>query len=116
MNASTTERFTDAPARSFDSGEYACAQDDIWRLSRERLVGHFRGGQVDAERGAFAHFRLHFDPAAVMLDDLFADRQPQPRAFRFALFGRPLGCEERLENFWKKLLRNAGAGVDHLDS
>ena len=73
-------------------------------------------GQVDAERRALAHLRLHFDPPLVVLDDLLADRQAQARALGLALLRRALGGEERLEDLREQLLGDARAGVDHLDA
>src|SRR5205085_2062324 len=67
--------------------------------------------QREAERRAAARFApLGPDPAAVVLDDLFADRQPEAGAMRLAM-GR-----ERPEEGLGDLRRDAAPGILHLDT
>src|SRR6266568_3175318 len=60
----------------------------------------------EGEGGAFADAARDVDPAAVILHDLLADREPEARAF-----SRRLRGEERLEHLREILRRYAASGV-----
>jgi hypothetical protein len=73
-------------------------------------VGLRSDGQGDADRGTSAHGALDLQGALVLLDDSSADGQAETGPLAFLL-----GREERLCNARQQLLRNANAGVCHLD-
>src|SRR2546430_1702399 len=69
-------------------------------------------GQREKERGALARLRLDPDAAAVALDDLLADREPDPRARVLVLPVQPL---ENDEDPLEVLRVDADAVVPHAD-
>lgn len=82
-------------------------------LPRSRFLR--RRGQVKGEGRPLADLGLHVDPPLVVLDDFLADGQPQPGPLGLAVAGRAPGGEEGLEDLADVLLRDARAGVDHLE-
>lgn len=62
---------------------------------------------MDLERSAFTGLTFHFDLAAVIFDDTFANRQPQTQA-------AALLCRiKRLEDLAEVRRFNAGARIGH---
>ena len=62
-------------------------------------------GDDCAEGCPDSYLALDFDPAAVTLDDAFADREPQPCATHLGLHA--LDPIEFLEKIWQRFCRNA---------
>ena len=57
---------------------------------------------------------MHRNPPAQVVDRLADDRQPQPGALALDRAG-VLGAEELLEQVRHRLIRDADAGIRHLD-
>src|SRR5207248_5358551 len=82
-----------AVAAAKAEGRLGCAGTlALCRRGAGRDVRGF-GGELDAEGRALADLALHLDAALVVLDDLLANRQAQPRSLGFALARRALGGE-----------------------
>ncbi|HEY6895495.1 MAG TPA: hypothetical protein VI258_15075, partial [Rhodanobacteraceae bacterium] len=77
---------------------------------RIRRVNVFRETRGEPERGAFSNRAGHADPPAHHVDELFRDRQAEPRAAEFAR-RRTVGLHERIEEALLIAFLDADAGV-----
>ena len=73
------------------------------------------GGELEAERGAFANGALDADLAGVLLHDAVGDGEAEAGAFALAFLGCALGGEEGIVDAAEDFGRHAGAVVGDAD-